>query len=261
MKKGILKIAAVVLGGALVLGLVVPSVVAAKGPDREQLQAQLCPPGQTINIIQGRVASIAQDGNSFVVQKADESQVTVTVDSNTKYFIGTGLSPAQKNKIQEQLNKVQEKLKRLQRGLGMKWGQVPCNDIAAAAGEPGMMGSLRSVKPGAFTDLAVGQAVVVRMMPNEALAKQVLILKALPLAAVSGTVSAVGDHTFTVTKADSTTVVLTWDGDTRFVIRGYASLQVGQTVNALYNSDTKLAKVVKVNPPAPPATASSTTSA
>jgi hypothetical protein len=56
-----------------------------------------------------------------------------------------------------------------------------------------------------------------------------------------------------VTWADGTEVVLGWDANIRFVLKGLISVQTGQTATAICNTETMKAKAVEVTktPPTP----------
>ncbi len=264
MKKRILKIGAVVLGVALVLGLALPGIAAAQ-PQQEQKRNQA---SVQSDFIKGQVVSIAQNGKSLVVQKSDGTQVTVTVDSNTKYFLGRAFPTRALDRLQERLQNAREKFKNIQRGLGLKKGQAqyqPSEDdedveeqaeaASAGVGQLPGLGLAQGIKAASFSDIAAGDTVIVRVMPNETLAKQIFILKAPVIAQVKGTVTALDADSMIITRSDNSTIELKWDQDTRFVLRGVITIQ-GQTATVTYNSDSKLAKLVTINPPAP---ASSTT--
>jgi hypothetical protein len=104
----------------------------------------------------------------------------------------------------------------------------------------------------AFTDLVVGDGVVVNIMPNENLAKQVLIVKPSNLKNVKGEITNVTATTFTVTAADNTNMTLKWDANTSVTIKGAVLMITGQWAQVVYNSETLIAKTINVRLEAPP---------
>lgn len=244
-----------------------PGVAAAK-ENRAQVQPKPLP-----NIIRGEVASIAGDSTSFNVKPGNGEEITIKVDGNTRYFIITGLSvgPVQ-GKVREKVQKGKgpKNGPNVERGLGKRNGIATDEDEEdiehSSTGTARIIGWLEKLlaklgRPGqkaTFADIAVGDNVVVRVMPNENLAKQVFIIRAGKIGRVNGTITAMSGQSITITAKDGTKVTINWDGDTRFELRGLIQVQVNQRASAVYNPADMKAKLVVVSPPAP-ASATTTT--
>ncbi len=288
MKKKFIKIGVLLMTVALILGLVLSGVAAADETENQPSTTAT----QPTKMVKGKVTSIDPGKTFFVVQSGEQEPVTIKVDSNTKYLtleIQKGIPKLEelREKVQEKVReKVQKEVQKLpkivERGLGNKNGkanqQVPPPqtededaDEDTPADEdngdlkdlPNKINSLHRLgEKATFDDIAVGDSVVVRLMPNENLAKEVLIVKVKPqvLSKVHGIITAVTNDSLTIKKADNTEVTLGWDANTRFVLKGIISVEVGQTATAVYNTEALKAKVVEVTitPPAP--TTASTTS-
>jgi hypothetical protein len=135
---------------------------------------------------------------------------------------------------------------------------------ANAENQQGVWGKFKSVfnrnpkmgQKAAFADLVVGDGVLVKVMPNENLAKQVLIIKASDIKTVKGDITAVTDTTFTITPKDTTIdpVVLKWDANSRVIIKGAVSIKTGQYAVAVYKVSTLTIRIMDVFPSAPTAT-------
>ena len=114
----------------------------------------------------------------------------------------------------------------------------------------------------AFADIEVGIGVVVRVMPNENLAKQVLIIKATDVVAKPGTVKGiitdVTNTSITIKPADADAVTIKWDANTAITLKGYIAIEEGLAVSAIYNTETMIAKVINVKAPEPTPTATAT---
>ena len=111
---------------------------------------------------------------------------------------------------------------------------------------------------GAFSDIAVGDRVIARVN-SSGVAAQVLIIKAPVIRQVRGTVTISGNN-ITVNALNGTTINLTWDSTTEFIIKGYALPTSGYAA-ITYNSSTKVASLVNfaAKPPPTPVTTSATT--
>jgi len=220
------------------------------------------------NTVSGEVTAIAADKTSFTVKPRTGDPVTIKVDANTKYYKTTPpVRPQNLEQIKEQaqkrteamkdralsrLNAMKERIKNLpnQRGLGNK-GQTPSPQATPTPtpvdSDAAFLTRIeKTSQPASFGDIAVGDIVLVRTMPNENLAKYVVITKKLPIARVEGTITAVSANTITITPTGGQAVVLNWDKDTRSTIQGAITIQVGQTATAVYNTETKKASVISV---------------
>lgn len=263
------RIGLVILTAGLVLGLALPGVVAAK-------EARIPPDLASPNTLKGKVTVIATDKTSFNIQTASGETVTIKVDSNTKYYevmlpINTAAIDKLRERLQDRLEKAIKNHSNNERGKGNKNGQANSqaylnedeDEQAEALSEEdnaqvmveqlkaGLPAIWRQNRAATFNDLAVGETVVVRVMPNENLAKQVVIVKQSGISKVHGTITAVGASSITITRSDNTSITLSWDGNTRFILKGVISVQNGEIATAVYNSETKLAKLVSVALPQP----------
>jgi len=247
----------------LVAALALP-VAAADQPQAPVARGWKAP----VNTISGEVTAIAADRTSFTVKPRTGDPVTVRVDANTKYYRTVPPAPPQnqeqfkerareraeamKDRAVARLDALKERVKTLpnQRGLGNK-GQTPAPQTTPTPTDLDRAFLERiekTTQPATFGDIAVGDIVLVRTMPNENLAKYVVITKKPPIARVEGSVTAVSANTITITPGGGQAVVLNWDKDTRFTIQGAVSIQVGQTATAVYNTGTGKASMISARP-------------
>lgn len=195
---------------------------------------------------------------------------------NARPMVPPGLSdklPRElKEKLQKQLqerlkNKPQTPAKDVERGLGKK-GEDDVPEITDEMlsgleqegqqaqghfpGVPRIINWLRLLaKKATFDDIAVGDRVIVKVMPNENLAKLVLIIKQPKIKSVRGTITAVDNTSITITPTGGTAITLKWNESTRFVLHGLIAVQAGQFGNAVYDIDTMITSVVNVRKSAP----------
>lgn len=204
----------------------------------------------TGRVVQGEVISVASDNSTFVIQNGSQQQVTVTVDSNTKYFI----VPA--GKTSSAINNVTVK----EKTAANKANQVkPKQSQAAELKEPGITANCgndsnllnRFGKETQFSDIQVGDRVIAQVKTADNLATRVLIIKAPVIQRVKGIITAVSDNSITITPANGTAVTLSWNGETRFVLKGLISVQNGQYASAVYNRNTMETQTVDVQVAAP----------
>jgi len=99
-----------------------------------------------------------------------------------------------------------------------------------------------------FEDIAVGDKVAVRLSPGEdtSVAKLVIIIKALAIKRISGTIDAVSDDSITITDTDGSPVILSYNENTIFILKGVTAVKPGQSVHAVYNSEDMMVKLVRV---------------
>ncbi|MEW6141741.1 MAG: DUF5666 domain-containing protein [Chloroflexota bacterium] len=249
-----------VLAG-LIAGLALP--VAAADQPQAPVTAKWKAP---VNTVGGEVTAIAADKTSFTVKPRAGDPVTIKVDANTKYYKtnppalpqnleqlkerGQQRAEAMKEKAMARLDALKERIKNLpnQRGLGNK-GQTPAPQATPTPADLDAAFLARiekTTQPASFGDIAVGDIVLVKTMPNENLAKYVVITKRLPIARVEGTITAVSANTITITPTGGQPLVLNWDKDTRFTLQGAITIQAGQTATAVYNTETMKASVISV---------------
>jgi hypothetical protein len=203
-----------------------------------------------LRVVQGEVMSVASDNSTLVVQNGNQQQVTVTVDSNTKYFV----VPAGKTSAAINSNIVKDKK------ADKKVNKVkPKQSQAAELKEPGITANCgndsdwldRFGKEAQFSDIQVGDRVIAQVKTADNLATRVLIIKAPIIQRVKGIITAVSDNSITITPANGTVVTLSWNGETRFVLKGLISVQNGQYASAVYNRNSLEAQTVDVQATAP----------
>ena len=99
-----------------------------------------------------------------------------------------------------------------------------------------------------FSDIAVGDRVVVLVVPNddEPLAKLVLIMKPSAYNRVIGEVTGVTEDTITIAPEEGDAVELNYNGDTRFILCGTPYLEEGEKAVVIYveTDDGLLAKKI-----------------
>lgn len=206
-----------------------------------------------LRVVQGEVISVASDNSTFVVQNGNKQPVTVLVDSNTKYFIvpaGKASAAINSNAVQ---NKTIDKKVNDKKVNKVKPEQSEAveelENTANCGNDSNWQG--RFGKEAQFSDIQVGDRVIARVKTADNLATQVLIIKAPVIQKVKGTVTAVSDNSITITPANGTAVTLSWDANTRFVLKGLISVQSGQYASAVYNKNTMKAQTVDIQATAP----------
>jgi hypothetical protein len=259
---------AVVVALSLSLLAVAPAVAApdwAPGPHHGGDEGAAGPA-----LIRGEVISVDESAPSFVVQ-ASSTEVTVTVDDNTRYAcitftgVGPGLSagPLEMPGLAE-LNRLglMSRFHVMTQGMLMS-GTFPALvqnrvELGAQIGQDEDMGSrfCRFDSEAAFSDITVGSEVIVWGSTQDeiVLAERVMIINQLINSLVEGTVTEVNDSakTITIAPADGgAEVILSYDDDTRILLLGSVSLETGVTVRAVAD-ETGLASLITVVPePAP----------
>jgi len=248
------KIAVVItLAVALVLGVTLPGLAAS---DETAPQTADCWP----RLLKGEVLSVDEvNQESFVIQSGEE-ELTILVDENTRYFI---LHPPQKL-----LGVAQQRMElRLQDQEGPR-AIVPVEPTQLRA--PDRAQQLKRLiwaklkwfrhfgGKATFDDIAVGDKVVVWLAPEEKsyLAKIVTIIEPTTYARVTGTITGVSsvDTTITIEPADgSEAIILDYNERTVFILKGIIGIdeEAEQFARAVYNTETMMAKVVRVWPEAP----------
>jgi hypothetical protein len=289
-KPNILKISiALVLVTALVVGFALP--VAAEGNGKK-------PPVTTaaiqLNMIKGKVVSIAGDGKSFEVQPAEGSPVTITVDDATKYFKINGTpfvaSVKSQGPINSQAKKPELKNYALNHQNQMTGNQAPPTvnnqDENTDEDSPelnpemekGLLANCESPKGlfdkvkswfnnspkfghnAKFSDIEVGDSIVARVVPESNLAKQVLIIKTpvkkVPvIQTVRGNITGVDTaaQTITIQPSSGEAVMLKWDSNTTFVLKGLVAVADAKWGTLVYKTETKIIMSANLFPAAPAA--------
>lgn len=247
MVKKIAIVSTLVLG--LVLGLTLPALADEDSTPPEASEVSL-------KVLKGEVISIDQGKTFFVIQSRGQQEFTITVNSDTEYF--TVPFPRRiVNTAELHLEQGQDQIKlrpMAQRGLRLARHNAEVRQWIEE--RPGLMKRyLRFGEEATFDDITVGAQVVVRAVPegNNLLAKQVLIIERLVPNQVTGTIASISlaDKAITIAPADGgQDITMSYNEETRFILRGTPGLEVGQSVRAIYNEDM-VAKIVFV--PATPA--------
>ena len=246
-----------VLALGLVLGMASPALAASEWAS---FQGGHLPP----RVVKGEVVRIDDGKSSFVVQSGWQ-EVTISVDSATRYF--KALAPPRVATSTQHLMKPTEpgpgglglmgRFHRLVEGALAPWG------IPALLRHRLELGELVQEAPGlgrwlhpfgeeaTFDDIAVGSRVVVWVVPvdeGNPLAKRVLIIEPTAYHRVLGTVIniSLGGKTITVAPTGGgDDVILSYDEKTRFILRGTTSLEEGEQVRAVYDEEG-MARVVEM---------------
>lgn len=247
------KIAVVVtLAIALVLGVALPGLAAS---DEVAPQTVDCWP----RLLRGEVTGVDDVGDpkSFDIQ-AGEWKFTIFVDENTRYFI---LQPPKRL-----LDVAQQRLELRQQDRVGPRAVVPAELGQLMAPEQAQQlkrlirVKLQRFRPfgegASFSDIAIGDNVAVLLAPESEryLARVVTIIKPTTYGRVSGTVTGVSDDAITIEPVSGgAEVTLEYNENTLFILNGIITIdpEVEPFACAVYNTETTLAKVVKVWPEAP----------
>ncbi len=271
---------------ALAAGLIFTLPVPALAQSKDKADTGNRPTIGT-KLIKGKVSTITSDNHSFVVAENTTSSKTIKVDANTKYYL-VQAGPYALNireRVQEQIQDFRNNgpNNMNQRGLGDKnKPPEPEDEVDSALNNPileqglnenwhgpkGFLDKLKSWLGGwhgfgnkaDFSDLSPGDGVIVRIMPNENLAKQVLIIKPSSLKKISGKIISVTSDNFTVRSDSSADVVFTVGENTSVELKGALCLATGQWVSVIYKtqpSGSNLAMTVKAWKQKPAATSNS----
>jgi len=233
---------------ALVVGVVIP--VAA---DSTTTTASSTTTTASLTTIQGVVTAVNPSTSSttaptFTVKTANSTLVTVAVDpTNTKYYlipVGAAQSWVDNKVAQDKSDESNAaKLKNL---------HIPANWRSN-------LGFLDTFsRAGTYSDIAVNDRVIARVNSND-VAAQVVIIKAPVIQQVRGTVTISTDNNgITVNALNGTTVNLTYNSSTEFIVKGYA-LPTDQYAVVTYNNTTMVASLVNFSATAPAPAATTTT--
>jgi hypothetical protein len=236
-------------------------------------------PNSALRLVQGEVISVATDNSTFIIQNGGQKQITIKVDEDTKYYIismgkaseavkvtaakdkqeerevkkaesnqfGTVAPKVNKaqskpfSAVEPQVGKIEPKAKSLKPQTSVT--------IAYCGTDPNWLG--RYGKEAQFSDIQVGDRIIAWIQTADNLATQILIIKAPVIQPVRGTITDVSDNSFTITPPIGAAVTLSWDENTRFVLKGFISVQSGQYAIAVYNRNTMIALTVDVQATAP----------
>ena len=226
---------------SLVLGMALPVLADNKSK-----------PITGLRVVQGEVMSVASDNSTFVVQNGNQQQVTVLVDSNTKYFIvPSGKATATANNGMAKYKVAEKTANNGQSKKLQVTEQLEAGIIANCGNGSG--------KEAQLSDIQVGDRVIAQVKTADNLAIRVLIIKAPVIQRAKGIITAISDNSITITPANGTAVTLGWNGETRFILKGLISVQNGQYASAVYNKNTMKAQTVDVQATAPAVEAVPTT--
>lgn len=271
----VLKVAvASVIAMSLVLGLALPALADSGEPFpwAEDFKA---------SIVRGTVTEVDQENQAYFKVQSGEDEIGIRVDENTRYFMldapGRITALAQQFRIrnQERVGVAGEQGLRLRlqnqaevnaqeeqcMGLGLQNQQRVRAEVQNRAGLRVQSQVARTetvpVEPqtavrypfgagAGFSDIEVGDGVVVRLADGENLAKAVLIIKPAIRALVSGTITDVSLETITIAPDDGEAVTLRYNGETVFVLNGFIALEEGQLARAVYDRENMLAQKMTV---------------
>jgi len=254
----IVGVSALALG--LVFGLVSPALAAP--PHWTPPQTGYMPPA----VLVGEVVSV-DEGKTFFVIQSGSREVTVSVDSDTRYYEALvpwrAIPPVRimmelRQESQEgpglgqRLHSFVGKAGSLFKAL-VPWGApgLVKHQLEQPAGEE--TGLLEWFHPfgeeANFDDVTVGSQVVVRASPGDdnPLAKLVIIIEPIGYGRVVGTVTDISTEDKTITidpVGEDGEIILSYNERTRFVLCGVPGLEVGQRVRVIYDVEEMTANLV-----------------
>ena len=273
----ILKVAlAVTLAVGLILGATLPGLA---NSDEPAPQAESKPQPR---MLKGQVSSINEIEEIFTIQ-AGEQSIDIKVNEGTRYFKLTaplrGLAALRQHRMeslgsQDRIRarvsdmpmrfKAPGQMLSLRRGrpfTNLTSGPMKAQEFAPNLPAPGwgkekpkrLQGNLNWLhqfgEMATFDDIAVGNRVIVHVVPNEGepLAKLVLIIEPAAQNRVIGEVTEITEDTVTIAPENGDAVELNYDEDTIFILRGTPSLEEGEEAVAIYveTDDGLLAKRIR----------------
>ncbi len=257
----LLKIAvASVLALSLVLGLALPALADSDEPMPWTEDAKA-------SIVRGTVTEVDEENQAYFKVQSGEDEIGIRVDENTGYFMldvpGRITALAQQFRLRNQAEAgtpeepgtclgVQNRVRagalvssqarlRVQNRVAQT-EEVPLPEPQQAIRRPFGAGA-------EFSDIEVGDRVVVWLADGESLARWVLIVKPATCARVSGTITDVSSETIEITPDDGEAVTLRYNEDTVFVLNGFIAVEEGQLARAVYDSENMMAEKVAVHLP------------
>jgi hypothetical protein len=250
----VLKVAvASVIALSLTLGLALPALADPGGNPSwtEDFQGR---------IVKGTVTYVDEADQEYFEVMSGDDELTIAVDEDTGYFKlgapGRLVALAQRFRLRLQ----EESGAQGERGMGLQ-NRVKAavrnqarlrnqNQVAQTESVPveSQMAMRRPFGAGAeFSDIEVGDRVMVWMSEDDNLAKWVLILKQASYARVGGTITDIDSSTIEITTEDGEEVSLDYDESTVFVLEGFTSVEEGQYAWAVYDSQSMLAQRVVIS--------------
>jgi hypothetical protein len=227
----------------LVMGLAVPALAKGKN-DRD---TKITP---AVRTVEGKVVWIASDNLSFKIQKNASENITVSVNATTKYYVVPvgKVQQAFNNKIVQddsEGNDNNEKEHPQSRSAELNESRIPAN------WRDNLNWLDKFLKKGQFSDIAIGDKVIARIGASDNVARQVLIIKAPAIVRVKGALSNVTGTSLTITPTNGPAIILNWDSNTSFTLKGLIAVADGKYATAVYNKNTLKALTVNVLPAAP----------
>jgi hypothetical protein len=273
----VLKVAvASVLALSLVLGLALPALADSGEPLSwtEDFQAR---------VVKGEVTYVDEANQEYFTVQSGEDEISIRVDENTSYFItgvpGLVTALAQRFRLRNQAEvgtPEEQGLKfRLQNqaevnaqnehcmglGLGLQ-NRVRAgalvqnqarlrlqNQLAQTESAPVVEPQPAVPRPfgqAGFSDIEVGDGVLVWLANGDNLAKWVLIVEPAVRTHVGGTITELSSETITIAPDDGEAVTLRYNQDTVFVLNGFTLVEERQLARAVYDSEYMLAKKIMV---------------
>jgi hypothetical protein len=199
--------------------------------------------------VYGQVVSKAADKASLIVQTATQNEVTISVDQTTAYKI-INANPFNLSAMIDILDDLV--------------GQVAYPDTQSMSG----MASMPTMSPAAgltnalssfifnatFDNINAGDMALVTGLTNN-LAQQIDILKfPANIEFTHGVLSGLGNNGVVITPpspALGQAVSLGWDDNSRFILKGLSSLQIGQNATVIYDSSSNMVEIAIISPAAP----------
>lgn len=238
----VLKVAvASVLALSMVLGLALPALADSGEslPWTEEFQ---------VRIVKGTVTEVDKENQVYFKVQSREDEIDIRVDENTRYFIlnkpGRIVPLLQQFRLQTQaeVGTPDEP--------GLKFRVQ--NRVAQTESTPLVEPQLSVPRPfgqAGFSDIEIGDRVMVWLADVGNLAKWVLIIKPAVRAHVGGVITGLSSDTIEITPEDGRSVTLRYDQDTVFVLSGFTSVVEGQLARTVYEREHMLAKKVAVHLP------------
>jgi len=200
-----------------------------------------------LRTVQGEIISVSSDNSTstIVVRNVNQQQVTIKVDTNTKYYmVPVGKATGAADNGMAKYKVAEKKANNGQSKKVQVTEQLEASLIAKCGNGLG--------KEAQLSDIQVGDKIIARVKTADNLATEVLIIKAPAIQKVKGTITAVSDNsTIAITPANGTAVTLSWDANTKFVLKGLISVQTGQYATAVYNRNTMVIITADVQATAP----------
>jgi len=276
----VLKVAvASIIALSLVLGMALPAMATPDEsfPWTEDFKAR---------VVKGTVTEVDEANQEYFTVQSGEDEIGIRVDENTKYFMldapGRITALAQQFRLRNQAEVnaqveqnmglvVQNRVRagalvqnqarlRVQNQVAQTetvpvvepqqarlrvQNQVAQTETVSIELQPAVR---RPFGAGAgFSDIEIGDRVVVWLADGESLAKWVLIIKPAARAHVGGTITGLTSETIAIAPDDGEAVTLRYNEDTVFVLNGFTAVEEGQLARAVYDSEHMLAKRVVIS--------------